>query len=113
MCAFCARLPLAPWRQLRRRKPAKGANELRHRSPASVWVRRSRSWLAANGQSASSECSDRLGSGQLEDDILRAFPERHLAECGEVLAPLCHGQEVVAGQLADLACKADAAIRQE
>jgi len=39
---------------------------------------------------------------QLEHDVLRAFPEAELAELAQILPALGDGEEMIAGELADL-----------
>src|SRR5580704_9844111 len=55
--------------------------------------------------------ASRLGALRLlELDLLRALPQRHLAEFGEVLQSGCDRDEMVAGELAHLAGEMHAAI---
>src|ERR1700753_2752429 len=53
------------------------------------------------------------GSALFEDDVLGAVPEHPLAQGRQLLAAHGDGQEVVAGELADLAGEADAAVAEQ
>ena len=51
--------------------------------------------------------------GAPEDDVLRAFPEAHGADSGQVLIPLDDRQEMVSGELAHLRCEAAGAVGEQ
>src|SRR5690242_5899986 len=69
--------------------------------------------LTATGSSCF-EAADLIGGSlQAEHDILRALPERQLAECDQVLQPLRDRQEMIAGELADLAGERHRAVGQQ
>src|SRR5271166_6366406 len=57
--------------------------------------------------------SARRLSNFLEQNVLRALPQRQLAERGEILAAFHDGEKMVAGELADLAGEADAPVGQQ
>src|SRR5215469_16040463 len=57
--------------------------------------------------------SELHGSGHLEADILRALPKHGLAERSEVFQPRGQRDEVIAGELAHLACEMHAAIGEQ
>lgn len=48
-----------------------------------------------------------------EPDVLRALPKHFPSQCGELVEPFRDGQEMVAGKLAHLAGKVDAAIGKQ
>jgi hypothetical protein len=50
---------------------------------------------------------------KLEHDVLRALPQGELAERAQILAALGDGQEMIAGELADLAAKIHRAVSQQ
>src|SRR5271154_6439030 len=57
--------------------------------------------------------ADRCLLFKLEQDVLRALPQRHLPQCRQVLAALGDRQEMIAGELSDLAGKRHRAIGEQ
>src|SRR5690348_7734116 len=51
--------------------------------------------------------------GTFEEDVLRPLPERHLAERRKLICSFGDGEEMVAGELPDLAGETHAAIGEE
>src|SRR5688500_18045944 len=51
--------------------------------------------------------------GEVEDDVLRAFPEAHGPDSGQVLIPLDDRQEMVSSELAHLRREAAGAVGEQ
>src|SRR5882757_7103099 len=70
-----------------------------HKTPLTTWTRSRMPWAFA--------------SDPLEHDVLRAAPQRELAERHQILPPFGHRQEMVAGELSDLARERHRAVGQQ